>query len=146
MKKFKFTIRGNQYDVKVHDIEDNVAHVEVNGTEYAVEIHQEVKQNKPKTPKLVRSEVKNAPTAGKIPKVEKNSTLKVVAPLPGSILKIFVSEGDQVNEGANLLMMEAMKMENNVLAEKTGTVASIRVAVGDTVLQNDIMLEIIPSI
>lgn len=59
MKKFKFTIRGNDYEVEILKYEDNVAKVEVNGTQYAVEVRSEVKQSK--TPVLVRQEVP-APT------------------------------------------------------------------------------------
>ena len=53
MKKFSFTIRGNKYDVELHNIEDNIAEVEVNGSRYEVEIHKEIKTSK--TPKLVRA-------------------------------------------------------------------------------------------
>ena len=55
MKKFKFTIRGNNYDVELLNFEDNIAKVEVNGTKYSVEVHKEVKQSK--TPVLVRQAV-----------------------------------------------------------------------------------------
>ena len=66
----------------------------------------------------------------------------VLAPLPGNIFKILVGVGDEVKKGDTLLIMEAMKMENNVAAEKEGTVKTIRVKVGDNVLQNDVLIEL----
>jgi glutaconyl-CoA/methylmalonyl-CoA decarboxylase subunit gamma len=138
MKKFGFSISGNKYDVDIKDVEDEVAHIEVNGTLYTVEIHREVK--KPKTPKLVRSEIKTRPGEGNI--VRKDSSgYQLKAPLPGNIFKILVKEGDAIKKGDILLIMEAMKMENNVMSEKEGTVKSIRVKVGDNVLQNDVLIE-----
>ncbi|MCT4587888.1 MAG: biotin/lipoyl-binding protein [Carboxylicivirga sp.] len=139
MKKFSFTIRGNKYDVHLKDIEENIAQLDVNGTQYEVEIHQEVK--KAKTPKLVRKEIQRKPGEGFITKKPGSGTIKVNAPLPGNIFKVLVSEGDSVKKGDVLLVMEAMKMENNVLAEKDGTVSSIKVSVGDAVLQNDVLIE-----
>jgi len=138
MKKFEFTISGNKYQVHIKDFEDNLAQIEVNGTEYEVEVHQEMK--KAKTPKLVRKEIQRKPGEGFITKKSAGAAT-VKAPLPGNIFKILVKEGDTVAKGDTLLVMEAMKMENNVLAEKEGTVKSIKVAVGDAVLQNDVIIE-----
>lgn len=139
MKKFKFTISGNQYDVQINDIEDNIADLEVNGTQYKVEIHQEVKRNK--TPKLVRKPVQKAPGEGEIQK--RSSKAKAIkAPLPGTILSIAVKEGDTVTKGQTLMVMEAMKMENSIMAEADGTVAAIKVSAGQSVLQDDDLVEI----
>ncbi len=142
MKTYKFTIRGHAYDVEIINVEDNVAEIEVNGTQYRVELEKEFK--KTKTPKLVRSKVPS-PTIKerKIPKNISGKATKVVAPLPGTILQIFVKVGDTINAGDKLLIMEAMKMENQVLAEKGGTIKSISVSQGDSVLQNDVLLEIV---
>jgi len=142
MKKFSFTIRGNKYDVHLKDLEENIAQLEVNGTNYEVEIHQEVKKTV-KTPKLVRKEIQRKPGEGFITKKDGGKTIKVNAPLPGNIFKVLVNEGDTVKKGDVLLVMEAMKMENNVLAEKDGTVASVKVSVGDAVLQNDVLIEMV---
>ena len=138
MKKFEFTIAGNKYQVEVKDFEDNLAQIEVNGTPYEVEVHQEMK--KAKTPRLVRKEIQRKPGEGFITKKSGGSNT-VKAPLPGNIFKIMVKEGDTVAKGDVLLVMEAMKMENNVLAEKDGTISSVKVAVGDAVLQNDVIIE-----
>ncbi|HKJ41804.1 MAG TPA: biotin/lipoyl-containing protein [Sunxiuqinia sp.] len=139
MKKFKFTISGDEYDVNIDDIDDNIAQIEVNGTKYEVEIKRDVKSTK--TPKLVRKPVVQQPGEGQIKKQQSNGH-PVKAPLPGTILKINVVVGDQVKEGQSLMIMEAMKMENQVLSEKDGEVKSIRVKEGDAVLQDDILIEI----
>ncbi|MCF8296291.1 MAG: hypothetical protein K9J13_01995 [Saprospiraceae bacterium] len=139
MKKFKFTIKGQNYDVNVIDFNNNIADIEVNGTPYQVEVQHEVK--KTKTPTLVRPAIKNPEGAERIQKAL-GSGFPVLSPLPGSIIKIFVSPGDAVKKGDNMMIMEAMKMENNVLAEKDGVINSVKVAVGQSVLQGDVLLEI----
>ena len=139
MKKYKFTIKGNQYEVKVNDFEDEVAQIEVNGTEYNVQIHREVKPVK--TPRLVRKPVEHKPGEGSIQKSSSGAVILVKSPLPGNIFKIITSEGAVVKKGDNLLIMEAMKMENNILAEKDGVVKTIKVKLGDAVLQGDVLIE-----
>lgn len=140
MKKYKFTIRGNDYDVHIRDMEENIAEVDVNGTIYEVKIKGEVRTSK--TPKLIRKPIEQLPGEGQIKKKESTGKHSVTAPLPGTILKINVSVGDVVTEGQNLLVMEAMKMENQVQSGKGGEVISIKVNVGDTVLQDDVLIEI----
>lgn len=143
MKKFKFTIRGNKYDVELHNIEDNIAEIEVNGSTYKVEVESQVKTSK--TPKLVRPAVVPSSHADKA-KTSKPTAAKgtghINAPLPGTILSIHVKEGDTVNSGDKLLVMEAMKMENNINADKSGTITAIKVNVGDSVLEGDVLIEI----
>lgn len=139
MKKFKFTIQGNAYDVEVIQFEDNIARIEVNGTHYDVEVHKQVVQ--PKTPVLVRQEVP-APTRSET-KIKKSiGALQIKAPLPGNIMQILVRTGDPVKKGEKLLIYEAMKMENSILAEKDGTVAAIKVQPGDSVLEGDVLIEL----
>ena len=64
------------------------------------------------------------------------------SPLPGSITKILVTPGQAVKKGETLLMMEAMKMENEIKAEKDGVVAEIKVTVGQNVMNDDVLLTI----
>ncbi len=144
MKKYSFSINGNKYEVDVKDMEDNIAFVEVNGTPYNVEIHEDTKRmSTPKTPKLVRQEVKNKPGEGHIVQKEGAGGFVVEAPLPGSIFKLLVKDGDTVKRGDVLLVVEAMKMENNIMAEKDGVVQNIKVRQGDSVLQNDFLMVIV---
>lgn len=140
MKKFSFTINGNQYDVEIKDVEDNIAEIEVNGTTYEVEVHREVKKSK--TPTLVRSEVPTKRQDSKIKKNLSKSSNSITAPLPGNIIDIMVSEGDEVKKGQKLLIYEAMKMENEVRSDRDGVVKSIKVAKGDSVLEEQELMEI----
>ena len=137
MKKFKFKISGNEYGVWLKSLEGNIAKIEVNGTPYEVEIEREVKAAK--TPTLVRKVIPSQEE--KIEKKEGGSTTPLKAPLPGKVMTIKVSVGDIVKKGDVLLIMEAMKMENNVLATKDGVVEAIRVKPGDSVLEGDVLLE-----
>ena len=136
MKSYKFKIRGNEYEVDIKNTEGNIFDIEVNGTSYQVELDREVSQTK--TPTMVRQAV---PTHKTIKKKGDGSITKVKCPLPGNILSISVKEGAQVKKGDTLLVYEAMKMENTVLAEKDGTIAYIKVNIGDAVLQDDVLIE-----
>ncbi len=140
MKKFFFKIKGRQYDVEVQEYENGVAQVEVNGTVYEVEVDV---PNKPvsKTPTLVRQRVDNKPSDAKISSSgAKGGSIK--APLPGSIIKVNVNVGDSIKVGDTVMVMEAMKMENNIQAETAGTVKAIKANVGDTVMQDDVLIEL----
>lgn len=139
MKKFKFKIRGNKYEVEINNFENNIAEIEVNGTKYEVEVEQEIK--KQKTPKLVRAKVPTTDKGSKLKKDISTKKITIVAPLAGTIIKIMTKEGDEIKRGQTLMTMEAMKMENNILAEKDGVVKAIKVSEGQNVLQNDVLVE-----
>ena len=140
MKNFKYIINGNDYELEIIDFEDNIAIIEVNGTPYKIHVQKEIAQAK--TPTLIRREAPIARKDSKIKKTVSSSIIPVKAPLPGNIMQIFVKEGDTVKNGDKLLIYEAMKMENTLLSEKDGIVKSIKVNVGDSVLQDDLLLEI----
>ena len=144
MKKFKFTISGKPYEVEVQNIEGNIATVNVNGTEYKVEMEE---QAAPVVAPIARPAAKttSAPTQSAAPKpaaAAGGAGYKMAAPLPGTIMQIFVKQGDTVKKGDKLLMYEAMKMENNLLAEADGTITAINCRQGDNVLQGDVLIVI----
>ena len=137
MKEYKYTINGNKYNVTIGDIEENIAHVEVNGTPYTVEM-----EKAPAAPKkIVRPVVAAAPVAAAAPEPAKVSRPAaggksgIKSPLPGVILQVKVNVGDQVTKGQVLMVLEAMKMENNILSDKDGKVAAINVSKGDSILE-----------
>jgi biotin carboxyl carrier protein len=143
MKKFKFTINGNQYETEVLSVEENIAEIEVNGTLYKVEVDKSMKTTK--TPKLVRQVA--VPSTDIHPSVAKTSSPagpkgagSIKSPLPGVILDVFVREGDEVKMGQKLLMLEAMKMENNIEADKAGKVVQILKGKGDSVMEGDVLI------
>ena len=128
MKKFKFTISGKPYEVEVQNIEGNIATVNVNGTEYQVEMEEQAAPvvapvARPAAAKPAASS--SAPAAPKPAAAAGGAGYKMAAPLPGTIMQIFVKQGDAVKKGDKLLMYEAMKMENNLLAEADGTITAI---------------------
>ncbi|OFX74595.1 MAG: acetyl-CoA carboxylase biotin carboxyl carrier protein subunit [Bacteroidetes bacterium GWE2_29_8] len=145
MKKFKFNIHGNQYEVQIVNIEDNIAEVEVNGTSYQVEVDSSLQQTK--TPKLVRTLA--VPSTDSVPSTQKTSNPEspkgvgyIKTPLPGVLLDIFVRVGDVVKTGQKLAILEAMKMENNIDSDKDGKITEIRVQRGDSVLEGDVLFVI----
>jgi len=137
MRRYKFTIGGNKYNVEIKSFEENIAEIEVNGTYYQVELGQEIKT--PQTPKLVRY---TPPPPPKAPVLNIPGLSTIKAPLPGTIIAISVKPGMQIKLDQPVLVLEAMKMENNIFAEKPGIVKTLKVAVGDTVMQGDILIEI----
>lgn len=143
MKKFKFIIRGNDYNTEILSIEDNIAEVEVNGSTYQVEIEKTIKETK--TPKLLRPKIIHSGGQDSA-KTSKPSAKKgvgfVKAPLPGTILELKTKVGDDVKVGDTLLIMEAMKMENNIKSDKAGKVKAVKVNNGDSVLEGDVLVEI----
>jgi len=137
MKNFKFRIYENNYNVRIISHEDNIIDLEVNGTSYSVKLSEEVKVTK--TPTIVRSASKKPEPL----KVNSNtSNAKIVAPIPGTVLSIDVKVGDTIKLGDRLLVLEAMKMENNIASEKSGIITAVNVTVGQQVLQNEVMIEI----
>ena len=125
----------------------------MNGIPFEVEMKQPVKAGKQKVKlggvgseeRRVKSEEFNssAPAADAAPKSAPAASGKpVVAPLPGTINDIKVKVGDKVNVGDTVVILEAMKMQNNIEAESAGTIASINVNKGDAVLEGDTLVTI----
>ena len=151
--KYEYKVKGIDYEVEIQDIEGNIANVTVNGIPFEVEMKQPVKAGKQKVKlgsvgseeRRVKSEESNsssasaastssAPTAG--------AGKPVVAPLPGTINEIKVKVGDKVNAGDTVVILEAMKMQNNIEAETSGTITSINVNKGDAVMEGDTLVTI----
>ena len=132
MKEYKFKINGHDYAVTIDGIEGNIADVKVNGTSYSVELGEEyAAAPAPAAPKAeapkAQNEVKAAPASagGKV----------VKSPLPGVIISVDCKEGQAVKRGQKLAVIEAMKMENEILAPQDGTISGIHVSKGDSVLE-----------
>ena len=137
MKEYKYKINGNLYNVVIGDIEDNIAHVEVNGTHYTVEMEKKPKAApapKPVARPAAKPAAAAAPAAAPAAKPAAAKS-GVKSPLPGVILDIKVKEGDEVKKGQTLIILEAMKMENSINADKDGKVTAINVSKGESVLE-----------
>jgi len=138
MKSFKFKIHDNNYKVNLLSHEGNNIELEVNGTKYDVKLKEDIKTTK--TPTLVRSASKRPVEPLKVNPSSKKT--KILAPIPGTILVVDVKVGDTVKVGDRLVQLEAMKMENNIISEKAGTITAIHVTANQKVLQNEPMVEI----
>jgi biotin carboxyl carrier protein len=112
--------------------------VEVNGKEYEIELKTEAKKEVIPT-KINRSEVT---TQSSKPQKVKATPGSVLAPIPGLVLKILVKEGSEVKIGDPILILEAMKMESEIASTASGVVKSIKVKEGDTVQEDEVLVEI----
>lgn len=163
MAKYQYKVKGVDYEVEIQDIEGNIAHVTVNGIPFEVEMKQPVKPGKQKfrieneahSDKGGASSADNAKTspssattaANAEPAASKKAPASaagkpVTAPLPGTINDIKVKVGDKVSAGDTVVILEAMKMQNNIEAETSGTITSINVNKGDAVMEGDTLVTI----
>ena len=141
MAKYQYTIQGVDYDVEINEVEGSLAKVNVNGIDFDVELKQPIsvgkQMKKVKVEKPVAAPV-TAAASGAAPApapVEAGSGAKVLAPLPGTVTEVCVKVGDAVAMGDTVVVLEAMKMQNNIEAENAGTVTSVLVSKGDTVME-----------
>ncbi len=144
MKIFSYKINGTAYKVAVQSADHEVVELEVNGTPYVVELDQKKKKtvsriNRQVAPAAAAAPVASTPKAA--PKAAPAGGGTVVSsPLPGSILEVKVSVGDTVKRGDTVMVLEAMKMENNIQATADGTITKIVAEKGATVLEGDQLL------
>lgn len=141
MNKYQYKVNGIDYEVEINDIQDNIATVSVNGKTFEIEmknaIHKPVqpkKEVKVEAPKTTPTAPAVAPVAPKVTPATGRGT-KVNAPLPGTITEVKVVVGQTVKTGDTVVVLEAMKMQNNIEAESDGTITSILVNKGDTVME-----------
>jgi biotin carboxyl carrier protein len=140
MKQFSFKISGNTYKVDIHSIDGNELSLSVNGEDYLVSLEGEQRKTPtitiPKTSvSQVPAEKRTAPTGG-------SGSGRIAAPLPGAVLKINVKAGDQVKSGDPVCILEAMKMQNEVMSPYSGTVKEVAVAEGQNVMEGDLLVTV----
>ena len=134
MKKFKVTVDGRSYMVEVEELKDKMPTSNKNRisppepVQDSVTIKEDTKL-KDKKEKTAEKQPASSPAV--------EGGYKVKAPMPGSVLDVKVKEGDKIEEGDVLLILEAMKMENEMSASRTGTVAKVLVKKGDAVNSGD---------
>ncbi len=140
MKEYKYKINGNEYKVAINSIEDGIADIKVNNTAYKVEIVAEKK--KAAKPAIKRPAVAPAPAAAAAPAASAGGKeTGVKSPLPGVIIDVCVKVGDEVQAGQKVAVLEAMKMENSINADRAGKVVAIKANKGDSILEGaDIIL------
>lgn len=152
MKDYSLKINGNNYNVQIDDLNESstVAHVLVNGVEYEVEIEgaKAAVASKPQVapaPASADSAKITPASAAPSPRLSAaapSSGYAVKCPLPGTVLSVKVAVGDKVAAGQTLVVLEAMKMENNIDADRAGVVKQILVQQGATVMEGDNLIVI----
>ena len=143
MKEYKYKINGTKFTVTVGDVTDNKVQVEVNGTPYNVELDKDAPKVAVAAPKKAAAAPRTETGAKVIskPAAAPGAGAAVKSPLPGTIMSFSVKEGDTVSAGDTVCVLEAMKMENDIHTNVSGTVKKILVSVGDAVLEGtDIMV------
>ncbi len=132
MKKYLITVNGNQYEVEVEEIKDNSVAAP------AVQAEPAVRSAAPSPAPAAAPAPKPAAVSSVVPA----GASTITAPMPGTILKVNVSVGDAVKKGQVLLILEAMKMENEIVAASDGKIASVNVAKGSSVNAGDVLVSL----
>jgi biotin carboxyl carrier protein len=133
MKEYKFKINGKDYAVAIGEADGKMLNVNVNGADYQVEL-----ENSPVAAPAAPVAAAAAPAPAAAPAAAPKpagagQTIK--SPLPGIIISIDVKEGQAIQRGQKVAVIEAMKMENDILAESDGTITAIHAHKGDSVLE-----------
>ena len=141
MKTYKMKVNGNDYEVAVKDVNGQNVSVEVNGKAYDVVLAEAPKAEKPKPVIRPAAAPAAAPSAAPAPRPAAGAAGSTKSPLPGTVLSVNVTVGQSVKAGDVAIVLEAMKMENNINCGKDGVVKAIYVQKGDNVLEGaDLLL------
>lgn len=138
MKEYKFKINGKNFHVAVNGISGTKADVTVNGVNYDVELENAVAPVQQAAPAQTApvAPVAAAPKAPAAASAPATGGKVITSPLPGVIISVDVKEGSVVKRGQKVAVIEAMKMENDILADADGTVTAVHVSKGDTVAED----------
>ncbi len=140
MKTYKMKINGEKYDAQIKKYMSDLVIVEINGIDYEIELDRE----KPVKSGIVLSQ-KTQPALNVVKTPSKPVAAapgSVLAPIPGLVLRLLVKEGDNVNEGDPVLILEAMKMESEIASTATGIIKKISVKEGTSVQEGEILIEV----
>lgn len=146
MSRYELAIKGTNYTVEINGLTGSSCSVTVNGTPYQVEIRGGVAakavpvpqsapapvQPQPKPVQAAAPATQDAPAEGEV----------ILAPMPGHIISVAVKAGEHIDPGTTVVVMEAMKMENDIKSHISGTVKEVRVSAGQDVSVNEILVVI----
>lgn len=131
-------VDGKEYSVEIEELSSGVDNDIENISDKSFVRHEKLE---PATKKVERVERPAVASEEKKPVSQsEGNTVSVVSPMSGTILEIFVSVGETVEPGQKLVLLEAMKMENNILAEKSGVVRELKVKKGDNIDAGETMI------
>lgn len=148
MRTYSYNVNGAQYDVTIESIQGQVAKMNVNGVIFDIEILGAPlsEGDLPAAPATVAPAAAATTPAPAAPapaaKGEAGAGTPVNAPLPGVVTKVLVNAGQAVKKGDTVIVLEAMKMENNITAECDGNVTGVCVAAGDSVMEGTTLITI----
>ena len=131
MKEYKFKINGKEYNVTIGEADGKLLSVNVNGADYQVELENAPADAPVSAPAAAPKA--DAPAAAAPKPAGAGVTVK--SPLPGIIISVDIKEGQAVKRGQKVAVIEAMKMENDILAEADGTITAVHTRKGDSVLE-----------
>jgi len=139
MKTYKMKINGEKYDARIKKYMSDLVIVEVNGIDYEIKLEHAERRKK----EIVRSQkAQQAPNVTKTPSKPVAAPGSVLAPIPGLVLRLLVKEGDSVNAGDPVLILEAMKMESEITSTATGIIKKISVKEGTSVQEGEVLIEV----
>lgn len=148
MAKYQYKVQGVDYDVDINEIDGNIAKVTVNGIDFEVEMKENIGKARPQVKKVTpvvapAAAPKAAPAPAPVAAPAASGAGKpTTSPLPGTITSVNVKVGDTVKQGDVVIVLEAMKMQNNIEAEASGTVTGVNVSVGDSVMEGAVLVTI----
>lgn len=129
MKKYMIKLNGKVYEVEIEEVSKETS-------DAISEKQSAASATKEAAPTAVEKETPAQPSAP----VAGGETVE--APMPGNIVNVAVKVGDQVKKGQLLVVLEAMKMENEIVAARDGQIVSVKVSKGDAVNPGDVLVQI----
>lgn len=150
MAKYQYRVQGVDYDVDIQSVENNIARVSVNGIDFEVEMMQPAKTVR-KTVVVAAPKQPANQAADSFTDMKRDTGVRttlpttgtpVLAPLPGTVTAVKVKMGQHVSKGETVVVLEAMKMQNNIEAEADGIITSIPVSQGESVMEGNVLVTI----
>ena len=153
MNTYKYKVKGVDYEVEIAEVEGKIARVNVNGIPFELELQKPINAAKHPTMNKPKVEIPRpaaaapapaspAPAAAPAAAAAAGAGNALKAPLPGTVTEVKVQVGQTIAVGDTVLVLEAMKMQNNIESDYAGQVTSVLVKPGDTVMEGAVLLTI----
>lgn len=143
-KRYRITIRGTAYEVEVGELSASPVTVTVDGVDYEVELPG-APERRTEAPRVTPAAPRATPASAPAPRpaVSNQAGEGVVrAMMPGRVVSVNVNQGDRVENGQSVLVIESMKMEQTIAAPQAGTVRAVHVQAGDAVQHGQTLIEL----
>ncbi|MBP6176853.1 MAG: acetyl-CoA carboxylase biotin carboxyl carrier protein subunit [Anaerolineales bacterium] len=135
--KYNVTINNKTYEVEIEDINARPIIARVDGQRFEVapaNTDQPAVKKEASEPKTYAAPQTSAPASAA-------NTNEIIAPLPGTVVEVFVKSGDKVEKGQVVLIIEAMKMKNSIRATRSGTAHEVLVSAGQSVAHKQVLIK-----